>query len=125
MTDAQQQALDSTTQRLEGKQVENSTLQAQINETVNKLKTATDLDTAQRHLSSLKKEVRKQQSTRNAIAEATETSQSFQGMDADQFAAELNALAEQDEIPPELQAELTDLFERLAERLPKVPSAIH
>ena len=119
LTDAQQQALDRTTQRLEGKQVENSTLQARISETVNKLKTATDLDTAQRHLSSLKKEVRKQQSTQNAIAEATETSQSFQGMDAEQFAAELNALAQQDEIPPELQAELMNIFERLAERLPK------
>lgn len=119
LTDAQQQVLDRTTQRLEGKQVENSTLQAQINETVNKLKATTDLDTAQGHLSSLKKEVRKQQSTQNAITEATETSQSFQGMDAEQFAAELEALAEQDEIPPELQAELTNLFERLAERLPK------
>lgn len=119
LTDAQQQALDRTTQRLEGEQVENSTLQARINETVNKLKTATDLDTAQRHLSSLKKEVRKQQSTQNAIAEATKTSQSFQGMAADQFAAELNALTEQDEIPPELQAELMNIFERLAERLPK------
>ena len=119
LTDAQQQALDSATQGLEGKQVENSTLQAQISETVNKLKTATDLDTAQEHLSSLKKEVRKQQSTQNAITEATEASQSFQSMDAEQFAAELNALAEQDQIPPELQAELMDLFERLAERLPK------
>ena len=119
LTDAQQQALDRTTQRLKGKQVENSTLQAQISETVNKLKTATDLDTAQGHLSSLKKEIRKQQSTQNAITEATEASQSFQGMDADQFAAELNAFTEQDEIPPELQAELMDLFERLAERLPK------
>ena len=121
LTDAQQQALDRTTQRLEGKQVENSTLQARISETVNKLKTATDLDTAQRHLSSLKKEVRKQQSTQNAITEATEASQSFQGMAADQFAAELKALTEQDEIPPELQAELMNIFERLAERLPKGP----
>ena len=121
LTEAQQQALDRTTQRLEGKQVENSTLQARISETVNKLKTATDLDTAQRHLSSLKKEVRKQQSTQNAITEATEASQSFQGMAADQFAAELKALTEQHEIPPELQAELMNIFERLAERLPKGP----
>ena len=119
LTEAQQQALDRTTQRLEGKQVENSTLQAQINETVNKLKTTKDIDTAQRHLSSLKKEVREQQSTQNAIAEVTEASQNFQSMAADQFAAELKALAEQGEIPPELQAELMDIFERLAERLPK------
>ena len=40
-------------------------------------------------------------------------------MDANQFTAELKVLTEQGEIPPELQAELADLFERLAERLPK------
>ena len=119
LTTSQQQALDKATQGLEGKQVQNSTLQAQINETVNKLKTATDLDTAQRHLSNLKKEVREQQSAQNAINEATEASQNFSGMDANQFTAELKVLTEQGEIPPELQAELADLFERLAERLPK------
>ena len=118
LTTFQQQALDRTTQGLEGKQVENSTLQAQINETVNKLKTATDLDTAQRHLSNLKKEVREQQSAQNAISEATEASQNFRA-DAGQFAAELKALTEQGEIPPELQAELASLFQRLRESLPQ------
>ena len=119
LTTSQQQVLDRTTQGLEGKQVENSALQAQINETVNKLKTATDLDTAQRHLSNLKKEIREQQSAQNVISEATEASQNFRGVDADQLAAELKALTEQGEIPPELQAELASLFQRLRESLPQ------
>ncbi len=116
----QQEILDRTTQELSDKQVSNSDLQQQINDTLQKLKTATDFDTAQKHLSDLKKEVRKQQAEQaDAIAEATEASQSFRGMNADQLAAELEHLTEQIEIPPELQAELKDLFARLAEGLPK------
>ena len=121
LTDLQQAALDKAIQDLDGKQVKNSTLQQQINDTINQLKTAKDLDTAQRNFSDLKKEVRKQQSEQNAITEATETTQSFRGMDANQLAAELQTFAEQAEIPPELQAELMNLFERLAENLPEGP----
>ena len=119
LTDLQQGVLDEAAQRLDGKQVKNSILQQQITDTVNRLKTAKDLDTAQRHLSTLKKEVRKQQSEQRAITEATAASQNFQGMDANQLAAELKTVAEQAEIPPELQAELMRLFERLAQGLPK------
>ena len=119
LTGLQQQALDRAVQNLEGKQVENSTLQSQISDTVEALNTSPDLDTAQRHLSKLKKEVRKQQSEQIAITEATEASQNFRGMDANQLAGELKNIAEQVEIPPELQAELMDLFERMAENLPK------
>ena len=119
LTDLQQGVLDKAIQSLDGQQIKHSTLQQQIAETVNRLKTAKDLDTAQRHLSTLKKEVRKQQSEQRAITEATEASQNFQGMDANQLAAELKTVAEQVEIPPELQAELTRLFERLAQDLPK------
>lgn len=119
LTDRQQGVLDKAIQSLDGKQIKNSTLQQQIAETVNRLKTAKDLDTAQRHLSNLKKEIRKQQSQQQAITEATEASQNFQGMDATQLAAELKTVAEQAEIPPELQAELMRLFERLAQGLPK------
>ena len=120
LTPQQQEILDRTTQELSDKQVSNSDLQQQINDTLQKLKTATDFDTAQKHLSDLKKEVRKQQAEQaSAIAEATEASQSFRGMNANQLAAELEHLTEQIEIPPELQAELKNLFERLAEGLPK------
>ena len=120
LTHQQQEILDTTIQELTEKQVKNTDLQKQINDTVKKLKTTTDFDTAQKHLSDLKKAVRKQQAGQaDAIAESTEASQSFRGMNADQLASELEHLTEQTEIPPELQSELRDLFERLAEGLPK------
>ena len=120
LTRQQQEILDRTAHEVTDRQVNNSDLQKQISDTVQKLKTATDFDTAQKHLSDLKKEIRKQQSEQAAaIAEATEASQSFQGMNANQLAAELESLTEQVEIPPELQSELKNLFERLAKNLPK------
>lgn len=119
LTASQQQALDQVIQNLEEKQVRDPELQQQIRDTAEKLKAATDLDTAQAHLSNLNTEVRKQKLTQDVIAEATETSQHFQGMDAEQLASELKDLREQTEIPPELQAELQSLFEQLAENLPE------
>ena len=119
LTDPQQQALGRAIQNLEGKQVENSALKRQIADTAKALKAASDINTAQKHLSDLKKETRKQQSVQTAITEATEASQSFRGMDANQLAVELKNLTAQPEIPQELQAELMELFERLAEGLPK------
>ena len=119
LTNSQQQALGKIIQNLEGEHAENTDLKIQTIDTVKALKAASDLTTAQKHLSDLKKEVRKQQSEQTTIAEATEASQSFRGMDANQLAAELKNLAEQAEIPPELQAELMGLFKRLADDLPK------
>ena len=119
LTDSQRQALDGAIHNLEAEQVEDSTLKRQITDTVKKLKAVPYLNTAQKHLSNLKKEVRKQQSVQTAITEATEASQSFRGMDANQLAAELKDLTEQTDIPLKLQAELMELFERLAENLPK------
>ena len=121
LTDRQQAALDNAIQNLDGKQVKNSTLQQQISDTLKKLETAKDLDTAQRNLSDLKKEVRKQQSEQSIITEVTAATQNFRDMDANQLAAALQTLAEQTEIPPELQTELMNLFERLAENLPEGP----
>ena len=119
LTESQQQSLDRVIQNLEGKQTKNAMLQAQIRDTVNKLKTATDLNTAQEHLSSLNREVRKQKLEQEIIAEATKTSQHFRDMDTDQLASELENISEQAEIPPEVQAELQRLFERLTENLPE------
>lgn len=118
LTEFQQGALDTIIENLEGKRVKDPMLQARIRDTVNRLKTSTDIDTAQEHLSNLNREVRKEQSAQAAIAETTEASQHFRGMDADELASELTDLAKQAEIPPELQAELQRLFERLAESLP-------
>ncbi|MXZ01952.1 hypothetical protein F4Y93_15415 [Candidatus Poribacteria bacterium] len=120
LTLQQQEILDRTIHELNERQVKDSDLQQHIRDTAKKLKTATDFDTAQKHLSDLKKAVRKQQTEQaSAIAEATEASQSFRGMNVDQLAAELERLTEQIEIPPELQSELKELFARLAEDLPR------
>ena len=121
LTDLQHGVLDKAVKNLDGKQVKNSILQQQISDTINQLKTAKAIDTAQRHISDLKKEVRKQQSAQNAITEATDATQNFRGMDTSQLASELKVLAEQTDIPQELQAELMRLFERLAENLPEGP----
>lgn len=119
LTEPQQQVLDSAIQRFEGVQVKDSALQTQLADMVKGLKTATDHDTAQKHISRLKKEIRKQQSEQTAIAEATKVSQRFPGSDADQLATELENITKHAEIPPELQEELMNLFGRLAESLPK------
>ena len=119
LTNSQQLVLDRAIQDLEGRHSKDSTLQTQISDTVKDLKAASEINTAQKHLSELKKEIRKQQAEQTAITGATEASPSFQGMDAHQLAAELETLTEQAEIPPELQAELMRLFERLAKSLPK------
>ena len=119
LTDSQQQVLDRIIQNLEGEPAETTDLKNQLTDTVKALKAASDLTTAQKHLSDLKKEIRKQRSEQTAIAEATEASQSFRGMDANRLAAALKNLTEQAEIPPELQAELMGLFKRLSEELPK------
>lgn len=117
LTAFQEQVLNSASKELEDRQVKDPMLQKQIKDTVSKLKAATDLDTAQEHLSDLKKQIRQQKLEQIAIADAIEASESFRGMDTNQFAAELDALAEQNEIPPELQAELANLFQRLQANL--------
>ncbi len=119
LSESQQQALNQVIQNLEEKQVRDPELQKQVRDTVDKLKAATDLDTAQAYLRNLNAEVRKQKLMQDVITEATETSQHFRGMDAAQFASELKNFTEQTEIPPELQAELQSLFEQLAENLPE------
>ena len=95
LTESQQQALDRVIQNLEGQQAKNPILQEKIRDTVNKLKAATYLDTAQEHLSSLNREVRKQKSEQSVIAEETETSRRFRGMDADELASELKNLTDE------------------------------
>ena len=119
LTGLQQEALDRVIQNLEGQQVKNPILEEKIRDTVNRLKDATDLDTAQEHLGNLNREVRKQKSEQAAIAEATETSQRFRGMDANELASELKNLTERTEISSELQAELKRLFDHLADSLPE------
>ncbi len=120
LTKSQQQALDSVIQNLEGQQAKNPILQEKIRDTVNKLKAATDLDTAQEHLSSLNREVRKQKSEQAVIAESTEMSQRFRDMDADELAAEMKNLTDEqmrDIIAALQQAETLTYLEQLEAEL--------
>lgn len=124
LTAPEQQVVVMAVENLETVQVNNQTLQAQIQEMIKKLKEAEDVDTAQAHLSSLNRDVRKKKleqmaAIESAITEATQATQRFGGMDANQLAAELEAVMEQPEMLPELQDELADLFARLTERLPQ------
>ena len=128
LTAAQQNAVDAAVQNLEKMQADAPTLQAQIRETVEKLKAAKDVREAQTHLSALNAAVRKQKSKQHAeietsIADATQETPRFKGMDAERLAAELEALAAQSELSSELQAELAELFARLAKSLPNTPLA--
>ena len=128
LTAAQQNAVDAAVQNLEKMQADAPTLQAQIRETVKKLKTAKDVREAQTQLSALNVEVRKQKMEQHAemeasIADATQATPRFKGMNAERLAAELEALAAQSELSSELQAELAELFARLAKSLPNTPLA--
>jgi len=118
LTAPQQQVVDMAVKNLEKVQVNNQTLQAQIQETIEKLKEAEGVDTVQARLSSLNRDVRKQKleqmaAIESAITEATQATQRFGGMDANQLAADLDAVMDQPEMLPELQDELADLFARL------------
>lgn len=124
LTAAQRHVVDRAVANLEEVQVNNQTLQTQIQETVKRLKAAEDIDTAQAHLSDLNRDVRKQKleqtmAIESAIAKATQATQRFGGMDANQLAGKLETIMEQPEIPPEIQVELANLFARLAEQLPQ------
>lgn len=123
LTAAQQKAVDAAVQNLEKMQADAPTLQAQIRETVDKLKVAKDVREAQTQLSALNAGVRKRKREQHAeiesaIADATQTTPRFKGMNAERLAAELEALAAQSELSSELQAELGELFARLARSLP-------
>ena len=128
LTAAQQEAVDATVQNLEKMQADAPVLQAQIRETVDKLKVAKDVREAQTQLSALNAEVRKRKREQHAemesaIADATQTTPRFKGMNAGRLAAELEALAAQSELSSELRAELAELFARLARSLPHTPLA--
>ena len=128
LTAAQQNAVDAAVQNLEKMQADAPTLQAQIRETGEKLKAAKDVREAQMQLSALNAAVRKQKTEQHAemeasIADATQATPRFKGMNAERLAAELEALAAQSALSSELQAELAELFARLAKSLPNTPLA--
>ncbi len=122
-TAAEQNAIDVTIANLTRQSVSigDSKLRDEISNTIEKLKKVTNVDAAHEHLHTLNSKVRKYTSEgpdETAVAQATRTTQHFQGMDSTALADELNKLSEQPELTPELQAQLTKLFAKLSEHIP-------
>ena len=104
------------------KQDIDSTLRENIKETIEKLQHVKDVPTAHQTLQTLNDEVRKQKSAlpnNSTITQATQATHHFKGMDTTALAEELDSISKQDEITPELRAEIEKLLNRLAETVPQ------
>lgn len=123
-TVAEREAIDTTIENLsnELKNVHNPILQEKIEKTIKGLKNIKDVDTVHAHLRALNSEVLKEKSelpNETTIAEVTQATQHFNNMDATTLADELERLAGQVELTPELRNELAELFAKLAENVPQ------
>ncbi|MDE0086253.1 MAG: hypothetical protein OXU23_11105 [Candidatus Poribacteria bacterium] len=119
-TTAEREAIEKTIGNLSAKleNVQDPIVQDEIRKTIKQLKNVKDVASAQEHLRSLSKKVQQKKSefpAESAIAHATQATQYFNGMDATTLTDELERLARQTELTPELRAELTKLFEKMAE----------
>ncbi len=104
------------------KQDIDSTLRENIKETIEKLQHVKDVPTAHQNLQTLNDEVRKQKSAlpnNSTITQATQGTHHFKDMDTTALAEELDSISKQDEITPELRAEIEKLLNRLAESVPQ------
>ena len=102
-------------------QVINSDLRKNIKETIKKLEDVKDVPTAHQNLQALNDEVRKHKSTlpdESKITQATQATHHFKDMDTTAFADELDSMAKQDKLTPELRAEIEKLLYGLAETAP-------
>ncbi len=102
--------------------IQNTHLQNQITKTVNLLKNAEYPSTVNNALSDLNTEIRKEKSVypdESAITLATQATQHFKNMDTNALAEELERLAKQQELSPELLAELDKLYAKLTENMPQ------
>lgn len=132
LTAAEQEAIQNTATELEQaiKGIDDSELATAIRDVANKLKKA-DVQKAQAHLRKLRDAVDARQAQLSdaelteavkAIEEGSEATQRFKGMSPGDIAAELEKLEQNALLPPELQAELHELFKQLAERLEDNPT---
>lgn len=123
-TTAEREAIDKTIKSLsdELQNVLNPIVRDDISETIKRLKNVKDVTSAQEHLRTLNRKVRQQKSElpdESAIAQATQATQHFKSMDTPALTDELESLAEQAELTPELRAELEKLFAKLSESVPQ------
>ncbi len=100
------------------KQDIDSDLQENIKDTIEKLQHVTDVPTAHQNLQTLNDEVRKQKSALPddaTIMQAAQVTQHFKDMDTTALAHELDSISKQNELTPELRAEIEKLLNKLAE----------
>ncbi len=121
-TAAEREAIEKTIGNLSDRfeNVQDPIVQEEIKKTIKQLKNVKDVASAQEHLRALNKKVQQKKSEfpdESAIAQATQATEHFNGMDATTLADELQRLAEQAELTPELRDELSKLFERMAENV--------
>ena len=132
-TAAEQRAIEDTAENLERmmEEIDDPTLITSIQDTIKALKKS-DVHTAQDQLSKLRDDVRAQKellpedeikNAIEAVAEVNETSRRFKDKDAGQLSEELEKLAHEQELSPELQEELQALFNKMAEQLANNPVA--
>lgn len=113
-------AINALTNEL--KQDIDSDLQENIKDTIEKLQHVKDVPTAHQNLQTLNDEVRKQKSALpddSTITQAAQATHHFKDMDTTALAHELDSISKQDELTPELRAEIEKLLNRLAETVPQ------
>lgn len=121
-TTVEREAIEKTIENLSDglENFQDPIIQEEIRKTVKQLKNVKDVASAQEHLRALNKKVQEKKSefpAESAISQATQATEHFSGMDATTLADELQRLAEQAELRPELRDELTKLFEKMAENV--------
>ena len=121
---AEQNVLNNTIANLteHSGSVSNTNLRGEISNTIEKLKKVTNANDAHHHLHALNSDVRKHISKlpdEEAISQAKQTTQQFKDMDSTALADELNRLAKQPELTPELRDQLAKLFAKLSENVPQ------
>ena len=123
-TVAEHEAIDKAIENLSDEltNIDNPNIREKIHKTIERLNNAKDVATVNEELRALNSEVREQKSEfpdESAIAQATQATQHFNGMDSTALTNELERLAGQAKLTPELRAELTKLFAKLAESVPE------
>ncbi len=123
-TAAERNAIDMTIANLtkQAASISDSEIREEISNTIEKLKKVTNADAAHEHIRALNSEVRKYKSELPdgaSIAQATQTTHHFKDMDTTALADELNRLAGQPELTPELRDQLAKLFAKLSENIPQ------
>ncbi len=123
-TTAEHEAIETAIRDLSDgiENIQNPIVQDEIRKTIKQLKNVKDVASAQERLRTLNSKLQQQKlefPDESAIAQATQATQDFKGMNTTALTDELERLAAQAELTPELRDELAKLFTKLAENVPQ------